>query len=289
MWEDMEYPEAGAAKRRVLVDALTMVLERSKVAQHVDAQTVKSVLDMAGGELFREGEVRLEYVWKILCQQPGVSAHEVAPPMFVFKAYEQELGVAVRLPQALTAVPRGEQVRLRDELGITKADFATLVGELQQITAAAQTEQSKQAAAALEVRKSEAPAAPSPEYKAAPPTATKRKIDPRVAMGLMLGSLLICAGAVYVTLHQKTMAIDFGPVANVLKLQEGVRQGASISAKLMDSRWDSLPREEKQKLVGEVLDTQVGHGVKVITLRDGAGRVRATATETAAGRVVTVN
>src|SRR5215471_16463422 len=102
----MEYPEGGAAKRRVLVDALTMVLERSKVAQHVDAQTVKSVLDMAGGELFREGEVRLEYVWKILCQQPGLSAKEVAPPMCVFKAYEEELGIAVRLPASLSAVPR---------------------------------------------------------------------------------------------------------------------------------------------------------------------------------------
>src|SRR4051812_11618316 len=98
--------EGAAAKRRVLVDALTMVLGRSEVGKHVDGPTMKSVLDMAGGELFREGEVRLEYVWKILCQQPGLSPKEVAPPMFVFKAYEEELGVAVRLPQALSAVPR---------------------------------------------------------------------------------------------------------------------------------------------------------------------------------------
>ena len=55
----------------------------------------------AGGELWREGEFRLEYVWKILCQQPGLTAKEVAPPLLVFKAYEDELGVTVRVPQAL--------------------------------------------------------------------------------------------------------------------------------------------------------------------------------------------
>src|SRR4051812_9629482 len=101
-----------------------MCLERSKVCEVVDAQTIRSVLSTAGVEMWREGEFRLEYVWKILCQQPGLTAKEVAPPLLVFKAYEAELGVTVRVPQALSALPRGEQVRLRDELGISKEDFA---------------------------------------------------------------------------------------------------------------------------------------------------------------------
>src|SRR5947209_2677680 len=160
----MEQPGGVAAKRRVLVDALTMCLERSKVSEVVDAETLRTVLSSASGEMWREGEFRLDTVWKILTQQPGLSAKEVAPPLLVFKAYEEELGVAVRLPQALTAVPRSEQVRLRDELKISKADFAKALAELQTLAAA----QEKEAVVVERVEKEKSTKAP---LQVATPTA----------------------------------------------------------------------------------------------------------------------
>src|SRR6478672_5270567 len=102
----MQSAEAVAAKRKILIDALTMCLSRSKVKEFVPLDTIRSILQSASGELWREGEFRLEMVWKILCQQPGISGQEVAPPLLVFKSFEQTLGVHVRMPQALTAIPR---------------------------------------------------------------------------------------------------------------------------------------------------------------------------------------
>jgi hypothetical protein len=282
----MEYPEGGAAKRRVLVDALTMVLERSQVAQHVDAPTLRSVLDMAGGELFREGEVRLEYVWKILCQQPGLSAKEVAPPMLVFKAYEEELGIAVRLPAALSAVPRGEQLKLRDQLGISQEDFSKVVGELNQLAAAEQAEQAKQKAAAVEARKTEA-ATEAPRVAKPEAAPAKKPMNAKVAAAILAVSVAISGVILFFSFHETVTSVDFGGAS--LKLSDGRREGSSVIAKVSDPRWDSLPQDEKQKLVGEVMDAQVANGVKVLTLRDESGRVRATATDTAAGRVVNVN
>ena len=130
----MDWPEGVAARRRVLVGALVRCLAKSKVCTVVDATTVGSVLAAAAGELWREGELRLEYVWKILCQQPGLTAREVAPPLALFKSFEDLLGgVEVRLPLALSAVPRGELNRLRDEVTYARADFeSALAADVQQ-------------------------------------------------------------------------------------------------------------------------------------------------------------
>src|SRR5581483_1499256 len=127
----MESPEV-ALKRRVLVDALTMCLQRSKVCEKIDAATIRSVLENSS-DLWRSGEFHLETVWKILCNQPGLTAKEVAPPLLLFKAYENELGVVVRVPQALSALPRAEQVRLRDELGIPRTEFAGAIAQMQKL------------------------------------------------------------------------------------------------------------------------------------------------------------
>src|SRR5947208_2360855 len=116
-------PEEVAAKRRVLVGALTRCLELSRVKDIVPLDTIRSLLQSASGELWREGEFRLELVWKVLCQQPGLSPQEVAPPLLVFKSFETDLDVNVRLPPALSALPPGEQAKLRDQMPLTKDAF----------------------------------------------------------------------------------------------------------------------------------------------------------------------
>jgi hypothetical protein len=284
----MEYPEGVAAKRRVLVDALTMVLERSQVARHVDAQTVKSVLDMAAPELWREGEFRLEYVWKILCQQPGLSAKEVAPAMFVFKAYEQELGVNVRLPQALSAVPRAEQVRLRDELAISKDDFQKVIGDLQRVATAEQESKAKQDAVERTREPRESEAAPEPQY--ASPAAHKKRapVNPKVAIALLAVSLVAVAVALFFTFHQNHEPVSFDDVAAYLKLDEGVREKTSMMAKIVDPRWDTLPKDEQQKLAGHVFDVENAKGIHSLTLHDSSGKVRVIATDAGGMHMVAV-
>ena len=169
----MESAEAVAAKRRVLIDALMMCLSKSRVMTVVDATTTRGVLDSASSEMWREGEFRLDPVWKILTAQPGLSAEDVAPPLLVFKAYEKELGVSVRVPQALTAIPRGEQIRLRDALGIERADFAKSIEEMRELAAVeANARQTQNLARAAEAK--EEPRKPAAGKSAAGRSATGR-------------------------------------------------------------------------------------------------------------------
>src|SRR5436305_146235 len=119
------------SKGRVLVDALMLCLARSNIAKAIDAQTVRGVLESALGELWREGEFRLQPVWKILTSQPGVSGKELAPVMLVFKSLEERLVVQVRLPDALASLPKSELVRLYDAIVVDADELGRAVAELQ--------------------------------------------------------------------------------------------------------------------------------------------------------------
>ena len=197
-----------AAKRRVLVDALMMCLSKSRVVQVVDGETVRGVFDSASKEMWREGEFRLDPVWKILIAQPGLTAEDVAPPLLVFKAYENELGVVVRIPQALSAIPRGEQIRLRDALGIERADFAKAIEEMKALAAsesAAQGQQELVRAAEATTRKDDArkPATGAHKKVAKQPTAQSRML----AMGLALGALVALGFGVWFALRDTSSGL----------------------------------------------------------------------------------
>ncbi|MCU1280767.1 MAG: hypothetical protein JWM53_4313, partial [bacterium] len=221
----MESAEAVAAKRKVLIDALMMCLSKSRVVQVVDGKTMHGVINSASGELWREGEFRLDPVWKILVAQPGLSAEDVAPPLLVFKAYETELGVIVRLPQALSAIPRGEQIRLREALGIERADFAKSIEALKVLGAAEAAEQKGQQA----MREAEATLDKQEKSKAAP----KKKAPPSkesklAAAALALVALAALGGGVWWARRDTSAGYDLSDVTGVLQLSSGRAAGPSL-------------------------------------------------------------
>jgi hypothetical protein len=289
----MESPEV-ALKRRVLVDALTLCLERSKVCEKIDASTIRSVLEKSP-DLWREGELHLETVWKILCNQPGLTAKEVAPPLLLFKAYENELGVVVRVPQALSALPRSEQVRLRDELGIPRDVFAEHIAKLQKAASTdAQKAQSEQAAERASRQMDTAPkqataAAAKPQAAKLGAKAPKKSVPMGVSVAVGAAVLVLAGGAVWWQLRDTSQAADLGDVASFLKLEKGHREGTSLIATIADPRWDAMPKPEKEKVAGQVFDVEEKKGVQVMTLTDGNGRVRVNAVLAGPNRLVSVH
>jgi hypothetical protein len=260
----MESAQSLAAKRRVLVDALMMCLSRSRVVSVVDGKTVRGVLDSAAGELWREGEFRLDPVWKLLVQQPGLTAEDVAPPLLVFKAFEKELGVQVRVPQALSAIPRGEQVKLRDALGITRDDFARAVGEMRDI---AEREQTTTTAADL-AEKAARTVAPS----AAKPTARRRPLV------LALLALVAASGlglGTWYGLRDSASSFDVSDVAGTVQLANARRAQGSMSATITDPKWDALSKEEQKKLALQLIEQEAAKGIHMIALSDEKGATRA--------------
>jgi len=294
----MESAEAVAAKRRVLIDALMMCLSKSRVVQVVDAKTVRSVLDSASKELWREGEFRLEQVWKILIAQPGLTAEDVAPPLLVFKAYENELGVVVRVPQALSAIPRGEQIRLRDALGIERADFAKAIDELKAHAAAdAGTPSQQQAARAAEAeaRKDARKADARRDEPRKPPTGGQQRVaapatpqSKALAVGLGIGGVVALAFGVWFTFRNPAHGFDLSDVAATVQLTDGKAVGPSLTATVADARWDAMSIADRKKAAGAVMDVEAGKGIKSLTLLDKSGHEAAAVNETPNGRVVTV-
>jgi len=282
----MESAEAVAAKRRVLIDALMVCLNKSRVVQVVDAKTVRGVIDSASKDLWREGEFRLDPLWKMLIAQPGLTAEDVAPPLLVFKAYENELGVIVRVPQALSAIPRGEQVRLRDGLGLGRADFAAAIDEMKSLAAAesATTQQqqlAREAAAKEEPRRAAAPAAS--KKKEQKPLTPQAKA---MAVGLGLGGVLALVFGVWFALRDTSHPYDLSDVAATLQLSGGRTAGPSLTATITDPKWDTLSPDDRKKAASAVMDVEMGKGIKSLVLLDSAGNAKAMVNETPNGRTV---
>jgi hypothetical protein len=280
----MESREQLEAKGKILIEALVMCLQRSKVREIVDAQTVRSVLTSALGELWREGEFRLESVWKILCNQPGLSAQEVAPPMFVFKANEEQLGVVVRLPEALASVPRAEQARLRDALGVKPEEFAQYLKELADLQS---TEAEGRKLAEVGKQAAESPGeSPADARRAAEAAAAKKKKLATIAALLSAIAVLAVSGSLYFGLASSVAPFDTSDVANFVRLELGQRAGNGMTARIADPRWDKLGKDEQKRLAGELAERERAKGITNVTLTDGTGRVRVQITTPPGGRVI---
>jgi hypothetical protein len=282
----MESAEAVTAKRRVLIDALMMCLSKSRVMQVVDAKTTRGVLDSAAVEMWREGEFRLDPVWKILTAQPGLSAEDVAPPLLMFKAYEKELGVSVRMPQALSAIPRGEQVRLRDALGIQRADFAKAIDEMKVLAAAEAAERQTQnlARAAEASADKDEPRRPSTQ-KSAQIKKPQSKLLAALLGAAALGAIVF---GVWFATRDTSAQFPLGDVAGSLQLANGRAVGPSLTASISDPRWETMSRDERKKAVSAVMDIEVGKSIRSMILLDGNGGTAAIVTETPTGRNITV-
>jgi negative regulator of sigma E activity len=272
----MQSAEAVAAKRRVLVQALTMCLSRSKVKDIVPMESIRTILESASGELWREGEFRLEMVWKILCQQPGLSAKEVAPPLLVFKAFENELGVNVRIPEALSAIPRADQDQLRNELDLKKEDFAAAIEEMKKLPAP-ETPRADMGEVAQRAANAQVEA----------PRARKGPSKKQAILAAVLGSIATVAIGVslWLTLRDTASSDDLSDVAPILQLANGHRVDKTLAARINDARWDTLGADEQKRIATQLFDREVQKGVHILVLTDEKGRVRVGASDST-GRVV---
>jgi hypothetical protein len=193
----------------------------------------------------------------------------VAPPLLVFKAFEKELGVQVRVPQALSAIPRGEQVKLRDALGIGREDFQRSVEEMRTIAA---DEQKTQATADLAQQAAQADRPVTSKLQKVPPP-PKRSVAVVIVLALVtLGGIGV---GVWYGLRDSSAGVDVGDVAGTLQLANARVAQGSMSATITDPKWEGLTKEEQKKLAGQLLEQEAPKGIHTITLSDDKGATRA--------------
>jgi hypothetical protein len=223
-------------------------------------------------------------VWKVLCQQPGLSAKEVAPPLLVFKSFESELGVTVRVPQALSAIPRAEQVKLREQVQISKEDFVSAV---QKLTAESGRKQDADPPPKANMAQAaqQAAEATAPIRRAKKPATKQQKI---LASALAALAVMAMIASLVLSLKNPSTSTDVGDTASVLQLADAHRGDKSLSARINDPRWETMSPEEQKKIATQLFEKMQQKGIKSVTLTDAAGRVRVSASNATGTLVVVV-
>jgi hypothetical protein len=126
-------PPPVRTKRKVVVDLLCLCIERSALTRALSVETVRHVVESALGEIYREGEFRLEPLWAILAREPGVQARDAAAALLAFKALEVEAELRIRLPNEVAALPEEERHALRGEITLPSARVRALTDELRAV------------------------------------------------------------------------------------------------------------------------------------------------------------
>jgi hypothetical protein len=279
------------APRRLLIDALMVCLERSKVCNVIESRTIRFALDSARGVVSADGAFRLDPVWKILCQQPELTAREVAAPLLVLKSYESVLGARVALPEELTVIPEAEQQELRSQLNLSRADFERALAQLKERPVEREVMSDVDAGARRRATGPEMPAATSYSEQFSPAAQAKSAGTKARALAALLGVLtLVAVGiGVVLTLPSRPEGFDLARASAILTLADGKRIDASLTARIVDPKWDSLKREEQQKLADEIFHLVATGGIKALTLIDRSDHIRVQALESQGNRRVHVH
>ncbi len=112
----METPGSAAARRKLLVDSLLATLERSKLRDLIEEATLRSVIEMAMPDMWRNREIWLEALWRMIRREPGLTREEAALPLLAFSTWEKVLDAKIRLPEELAVVPLEARMLARDAL-----------------------------------------------------------------------------------------------------------------------------------------------------------------------------
>jgi hypothetical protein len=117
-------------KKKIVVDLLCLCVEHSRLVERLAVDTVRYVVDSALGEMYREGEFRLEPLWAILAKEPGITTEMSAAPLLAFKALDEQANLRVRLPADVLALAPLRASELGREVLLPAARLSALLEEL---------------------------------------------------------------------------------------------------------------------------------------------------------------
>lgn len=264
----------GAAKpeKNKVIEALILAFSYSKASAMVGTDALRSVLSVEYHDLLRNGVFDLEYIWELLEDQPEFSPELVKPPLCLFKTFESQLGLTIKLPEALGELSASQ-------VSVAAADCKVPAVELRRVLRdsgepAPSTKRTEAAADAL-IR--EAEQAETPKHRK-PRRQLPAWVTP-VAAVIAVVSFGFAGLSVYKGCSSpkaQWKSIGLGPLQQ-LPVSDARRFGAQVDARLTDDGWLAQAEATRKKQLQDALDKLRPEGVRVLILRDKQGRVRASA------------
>lgn len=294
----MSETDEFAHKRNLLVEALATCAAVATQDHDITLDTLRSLFKSAMPEWWREGELKLEPVWKVLCSQPGVIPQSVAPPLLLLRSLETKLDVKVRLPDALSGIPPAEQQRLLDSISQETRDRVAAAIDTAKLDAArAQAEEvlaeKRISAQRISAQRISAQRISAQRISAQRPISTPEipkealvAVDlekdeeaqlwrRKVAFTMLPLSVVAVILALFLSLRPTATLFDLSKHASILKLSDGKRETKSLVAKIADPKWNTSRKEAREKIVQALLEAVIADGINVLTLVDDNQQVRA--------------
>ena len=119
--------DVARAKQKLLIDLLCLCIERSRVSELVSIDTVRYLVESGIGDLHRGGEFVLEPLWELLGKERQLTLDAKAGPLLRFKMFEESMGLVVRLPAEVEALPAARSAILRAQIMLPKPRVEALV------------------------------------------------------------------------------------------------------------------------------------------------------------------
>ena len=273
----------GGASVRVPLEALILSFSHSRAKALVGTDALRSVLKGQYRELVHDGGFDLEPVWQLLAQQPGFDPDHVRPALARFKSWEPQLGVAVRMPEAMAGLTELEINELAAHVQVPAHERKRVLG-------GALVQSDDPALAGVDLAGDEPerrPPVARPEPESPLPQTTRtprlRRLSARQRRNLEIAAMVVgllgfsLAG---LQLQRSCSTTSWEDVstrfAGDIPIQSAERQGPEVSGELRDARWLALSPAVRTAQMKAALEA-LPRDVQAFFVRDRDRRVRAVA------------
>jgi hypothetical protein len=256
---------SSAASKRIIVEALVLAFSHSEVREIVGTDALRSVVGVEYHDMTSGGSLDLQPLWELLEEQPGFDASRATPPMLLMKQWERQLGMPVLLPRALEGVNPGELARRAAEIKIPTPELRKLFR-----TDLVEAEEKKAEEKKTGKRRS---------------GKNKSKKDKRSSPALvaLAGTVAVAAFAftgfsTYKQCHRRAewQPVNVAEISAEVPVKGAERFGDQVGATLANNDWLGQPRDKREEQLRAALDKLRKKRVRVLFLKDQAGKVRAT-------------
>ena len=262
--------DARIVKKRV-VDSLVTAVELAALKQIKDAETIRYLMRSWYKDYFHGNTVDLSMFHKALCGEEGMIPDDAALPCLIFLAAQGIHGYEVKLPLEVESRKDVETLFMKAEKHIQiHGGYQRLFDEVASRNPAPSPDE-----VSLVVKYDRPPRDSEVRDKTADEDyfkKGKRKgigYTPRraLAVGIVMTlSLGLFIGSFFINTQQWAEPFDLSPVRPILELRQGLKTEFTLNALISDSRWPTLPEDQRRVIVNQLLDQLFPRGVQRLVL-----------------------
>ena len=250
--------------RKSVIDLIVLAFVHSAVKDLVGTDALRSVLEVRYRSMTQDGDLNLEPLWSLLCDQPGFDQAAATPAVSKLKSFESQLGMAVRLPEAMAGLDDATIQEWASTVDIPAHLVQAALKGSEPAGKPRTTARSKKVTDLIEAAV-ETESKPDPKSKKRGPRLADRlrgwEIPLAIVGVLGLGVAgysfhgFACSQAQF-----RAVNVDFGeiPVKQIQQL------GDQIGAVLADEAWLALPKDTRKEQLAQVLSSLAGDSVRAV-------------------------